>query len=303
MTERILVTGAGGFIGAQVVHALEASGADVHLVSSSRTPARPDANLVSHSCDLLDPSARRQLIADVRPSHLVHLAWVTGHGTYWNDPTNADWVAASVDLFRLFEQAGGHRIVAAGTCAEYDWQPPGPYREDSPARPATLYGIAKLATGTVGIGLASRSSLSFCWARLFHLYGPGEHGQRLVPALTRQALGGAVPTPQKTDSVIDLMHVADAGRALAALADSGVEGAVNVASGQPVRLGDLALRVAEASGIATELPRVRQNDGQSITADITRLQIEAGFGVTVALTDGLVEAREWWRSRATEGKS
>ena len=114
---RVLVTGGAGFVGRPAVAALRARGFEVHAVGR-RSPG--DAH-VFHAADLLDASARRAAVRAAGASHLLHLAWVTEPGRYWQAPENLDWTAASLDLVRSFREAGGMRAVVAGTCAEYDW--------------------------------------------------------------------------------------------------------------------------------------------------------------------------------------
>lgn len=117
MTGRVLVTGATGFVGRHAVPALLARGFEVHGVGRGVGPNQ-------HAADLLAAEDRRALIARVRPSHLLHLAWDAEPGRYWTSEANLDWVAASLDLARLFAAAGGRRFVGIGTCAEYAWGRP-----------------------------------------------------------------------------------------------------------------------------------------------------------------------------------
>ncbi|WP_342150930.1 NAD(P)-dependent oxidoreductase [Methylorubrum sp. SB2] len=114
---RVLVTGGAGFVGRPAVAALIARGFEIHAVGR-RAPAGAH---VFHAADLLDEVSRRAAVRAAGASHLLHLAWVTEPGRYWQAPDNLDWTAASLDLVRGFHEAGGTRAVVAGTCAEYDW--------------------------------------------------------------------------------------------------------------------------------------------------------------------------------------
>ena len=117
---RVLLTGARGFIGREVVAALLKAGCEIHAITQ-RGEAVPGA--VVHRLDLLteNPAATVQR---VKADHLLHLAWYAEPGKFWNAPENLDWVAASIRLVREFSNAGGHRVVVAGSCAEYDWSRP-----------------------------------------------------------------------------------------------------------------------------------------------------------------------------------
>src|ERR1700722_8182981 len=138
----VLVTGAAGFIGGHTLQRLAARGYKVEAVSRV---AHPSSDAVCwRKADILDIDAVEKLIYDVRPTHLLHLAWITEHGTYWTAPENVEWLIASLKLLELFGRAGGERAVGLGTCAEYDWSAAPPFCEDTtPLHPRNLYGAAK----------------------------------------------------------------------------------------------------------------------------------------------------------------
>jgi len=117
--DRVLVTGATGFIGAAAARALLALGAEVHGTSAAGR-AGP-ADVVMHRCDLLDDAATAALLGRLRPTHLLHAAWDVTHGAYWTSPANLDWLAATARLLRGFAAGGGRRAVGVGSCAEYAW--------------------------------------------------------------------------------------------------------------------------------------------------------------------------------------
>ena len=117
---KTLVTGASGFIGRHSLPLLLKAGHEVHAVSLKKK--NPCINGINwHQADLKNQTQTKRLIADIRPSHLLHFAWCTEPGSFWNDPKNNHWVQASLELLKNFQAHGGKRIVIAGTCAEYDW--------------------------------------------------------------------------------------------------------------------------------------------------------------------------------------
>jgi nucleoside-diphosphate-sugar epimerase len=299
----VLVTGASGFVGRRALAPLLARGFEVHAVGrAARAPAgTPDA-VVWHGADLLDAAARRRLVAEVGASHLLHLAWYAEPGAFWAARENAPWVAATVGLVDEFAAAGGERAVLAGTCAEYDWIAPQPLREDAPLAPATFYGVCKDATRRVCAGLAERAGLSLAWGRIFFLYGPREDPRRLVASVARAlAAGERAPTSAGTQ-LRDFLHVDDVAGAFATLVDAGIEGAVNVASGEAVSVRSIVERLAMAVG-RPELLDIgalaqRPGDPDEIAADVARLRDEAGFRPALTLDEGLARTALWWRDCA-----
>ena len=306
---RVLVTGATGFIGRHAAHALVACGADVHAVSrrppiASGVPA--ESGIVWHEGDLLRESVRAELIARTKPDALLHCAWYAEHGLFWHSPENIRWLSASLDLCLRFVECGGKRLLVSGTCAEYEWRADtGVYREDSSAtHPATLYGVTKLALYQTLAALATETRVSLAWGRLFWLYGPDEHPDRLVAAAARALATGTRFNATEGRQVRDFLHVADAGAALATLLTSDVRGVVNIASGEGVQVRDVVLRLAAAAGrpdLCSFDKPVPAREVPCVTADITRLRDDVGFAPARSLQEGLDETLAWWRGQLRAG--
>jgi nucleoside-diphosphate-sugar epimerase len=272
VTKRLLITGATGFIGTHVAALAQHEEWEIHL----------------DRVDLLVPAESSRLLARIRPTHLIHLAWFVEPSAYWTSPANQQWAEASAHLFREFARQGGERLVGVGTSAEYDWSGDGVLVEGTtPLVPATPYGASKkqLSEEAAAIGV------SHAWARLFLVYGPGEPAARFIPKAIRAHLtGGTVPCVDP--AARDFIYVGDAAAALLALAGSDVEGPVNVGSGEATSLHEVARRIgadAEMIRVASEPPLV--------VADTKRLRGEVGFTPRVSLERGLQESVAWWRER------
>jgi nucleoside-diphosphate-sugar epimerase len=276
---RVLVTGATGFIGRHALEPLRAAGHEVHAVA--RTPGT-DAGVTWHAADLL---ASADVVREVEPDALLHLAWYAEHGKFWTSPLNERWVDASVELLRAFR---GARVVMAGTCAEYDWTTGArTLPEDAPLAPATVYGRSKHA-----LHEAARSfDVSLAWGRVFFLFGPGEHPGRLVPSVLAPLLRGEEARTTSGEQVRDFLDAPQVAQAFAALLDSDVRGAVNVASGRGVAVRDLVMTLAEHAGRPdlVRLGAIEQRPGEPpfIVADTRRLNEEAGWRPHTSLQDAL----------------
>ncbi len=294
----MLLTGGSGFIGSRAIAPLRAAGFEIHALG--RTPGG-SSDVVWHELDLLDDRASARVVAEVGAEHLLHLAWYTEHGRFWNAPENLDWVAASVRLLRAFAEAGGRRAVIAGTCAEYDWadaeescrERSDGARPQTPLRPATLYGACKHATHLIAETYAREADLSLAWGRVFLLYGPGEDERRLVPDVARKLLAGAQAPTSDGAQERDFMHVDDVARGFVELLASAVEGPVNIASGQAVSIAEVLALIADAAG-HPELLRLgalqrRDGEPERLLADVTRLRDEVGFRASTALEQGIAE--------------
>ncbi len=315
--KRVLLTGASGFVGRQVLVPLLARGFELHAVSSREAipPEWDDArggpadgiglmeNAVTwHHADLLAYDAAMALVERVRPTHLLHLAWYAEHGRFWTSTENLRWVEASLRLLRAFGEAGGERAVMAGTCAEYDWSVSERYVEEgSRLTPQTLYGASKHALASVAQAWCEQVGISFAWGRIFFLHGPGEHPERLVPSVARAVLSGRPAPCSHGRQLRDFLYSADVAGAFAALLDSPVRGAINIGSGEPASIAEIVRLVAAAAG-DPELVRLgalvaREGEPTELVGDVTRLREQVGWTPRFTLAQGVGRSVAWWRER------
>lgn len=287
---RVLVTGATGFIGRHVVEPLQARGFEVHAVGRSGAGGYLPG-VVVHQADLFDRRAVRAAISAAQASHLLHLAWDTEPGKFWRSSSNLDWIAASLCLAKEFVEAGGTRVVAAGTCAEYEWGSDRLVEDVTPCVPASLYGVGKDSLQRILASYAHGVPFSFAWGRVFFLYGPGEKRGRLIGDAICSLLAGQRFPSSHGRQRRDFMHVADVGGAFAALAASEVEGRVNIGSGTALPVKDLLEEVARQVGredlIELGARPLPESEPAIIEADTTRLGREVGFRQSYGLPDGI----------------
>lgn len=285
----VLLTGASGLIGRQCVPALIEAGYTVTVLSrGGEAPNRAQAPKV----DLLDHASTKAAVGQAQATHLLHLAWHAGAKDRWTTPANLDWVSATFALVQAFAAAGGKRAVCVGSCAEYDWSAE-TLGEDTPLRPATLYGAAKAAAGLALTKAAPSLDISLAWARVFFCYGPGEPPGRLFGDLVKGLNAGEPVDCTDGEQRRDFMHTADIASALTVLLSGGVEGPVNVASGQAIPVRDLIMEAANQVG-RPDLIRLGAiqrpaTDPPVLAADVSRLTSEAGFSPRYTLKAGVAQ--------------
>jgi nucleoside-diphosphate-sugar epimerase len=299
---RILVTGGGGFVGKHAVSALIADGWDVHVAGRAAAPL--DAGALFHRVDLLEANSASRLVAAAAPDAILHLAWCVEHGVFWTDPSNLDWVGATLRLARAAADAEVGYFLGVGTCYEYAWPANAPCVEgETPLAVHTLYDAAKAGAASILDRFFASGPTRFGWARLFHLYGPGENANRFVASLADAFARGEPANCSRGAVTRDFMDVRDVGAALAAIARARHVGAVNVGSGAGVTLADLARRLADLAGEPAllrlgALPD-RPGEPPMIVADARILRQEIGFTPRVDLETGLRDALRDARSRAS----
>jgi nucleoside-diphosphate-sugar epimerase len=296
---RLLVTGANGFIGRSCLDALSLGNVEVHATTSGTSAVNSTA-AHWHVCNLLDRAAVTKLLEVLRPTHLLHLAWIATPGIYWRSPLNEAWRSASRHLAEAFLSSGGRRMVAAGTCAEYDWGAGVCRESEQDSYPSTPYAQAKLRLSSELAELFSPKGASLGWARIFWTYGPYEHASRFVPSVILSLLRGEPALCTAGEQRRDYMHVADLGAALARFVLSDVAGTVNVASGLAPTVASIARFIAAELGQSDllRLGAIAQSPGEAplVVADVDRLRSEIGFRPRFSLEAGLTDTIRWWQA-------
>jgi nucleoside-diphosphate-sugar epimerase len=298
--KRVLVTGATGFIGSHCIAPLKARGYEVHAAAKG-VPAESDDGLVWHDCDLLAPGVAKRLMASIRPTHLLHLAWFVVPGQLITSLENFAWVSASLDLIQEFVRCGGIRVVSSGSAYEYDWSYGYCSEKLTPAVPNTVYGACKRALHLMTEGLASQTGLSAAWGRLFFLYGPNEHPDRLISSVIRSLLTGQPARCSHGRQIRDYMYVQDVADGLASLLDSEATGPFNVCSGQALTIREMVLAAGRISGrsdlVQIGAVQARANDAPLVVGDNSRITAEVGWKPQVELEEGLARTIDWWKKR------
>jgi len=297
--KRILLTGATGFIGRHCLPLLSARGYEVHAVST-RGSLEGSSDIHWHKVDLLNSLQLQNLVADVMPSHLLHFAWYTMPGKYWTSQENIRWVQSSLELLQAFVTNGGDRAVMAGTCAEYDWKYGYCSEKVTPLAPSTLYGTCKHSLQIILDSFSKQTGLSTAWGRIFSLYGPYEHQDRLTSSAIRSLLMGERAYCSHGNQIRDFLYVKDVADAFVALLESSVEGPVNIGSGRPIVLKNIIQKISgkivNRDHIEFGAVPVSSDDPPLLVADVRRLVKEVGWAPKYQLDRGLDETILWWKS-------
>lgn len=241
---RVLVTGGNGFVGKYILSILDMN--NISYVTIGRGDSNKKTNHIS--IDILKSENFSKIINEIRPSHLIHLAWYTDHGKYWNSPLNLDWIIATRKILEAFYEGGGEYALIAGTCAEYDFKYGYLIEDITPTNPNSLYGIAKDSTRRISELIAIKYNLKLGWARIFYPYGEGEPKTRLIPELFNVFRSRTAPFGVKKNAYRDLLHVADVAAALYECIQKKVSGNINISSGKPLQLLELVNTIARMCG-------------------------------------------------------
>jgi nucleoside-diphosphate-sugar epimerase len=238
---------------------------------------------------MLDAAAGEDLLERVRPTHLLHLAWIAQPGVFWTSPQNADWLAAGVRLVRKFYALNGERAVGCGSCAEYG-RSDVPCQEDlTPIAPATLYGQCKAALHAALRDAAG--ARGWAWARIFFPYGPGEAPGRFIPSVIEGLLRREQVACTHGRQIRDFIHADEVAQACVTLVDGQANGAYNVGTGIGHSLREAAHAIIAHLGHG-ELVRFGEreapaHDDPYVVADASKMRREHGWSAAISLAEGI----------------
>ncbi|MBF7149823.1 NAD-dependent epimerase/dehydratase family protein [Bacillus toyonensis] len=296
--KKILVTGGNGWIGKYVVTSLIQMGYEVHATYYSNKPSHISCNW--HKINLLHNEEVKDLIYDIRPSHLIHLAWEAVPPQCYQSINNYYWLQSSISLIQHFSNSGGQRIVVAGTGAEYEWIN-GILSEDSMLLSyKTPYSLCKNTLRSWLQSYSEQTGLSMCWGRIFHLYGPYEMGNRLVSNIITSLLKNKEALCTHGKQSRDFLHVSDVADALVTLLNCNVTGTINIASGQSVQIKELASIIAKKIGkenlIKLGAIPFPKDEPLFVGVNVERLKNEVNWKPKYDLNTGIEESILWWKS-------
>ena len=302
--KRVVITGASGFVGANLARRLLADGHQVHALlreGYDHWRVREIADVMTlHIVDLLDGEALAATTAAIRPDWDFHLA------AYGANPEQGDLhrmiatnLSATAHLLEAGRRSGCVAFVNAGSSSEYGFKEDAP-AEDAHLDPNSYYACTKAAATHLCRFFARERDMNVATLRLYSAYGPYEAPTRLIPTLVRCGLRGEWPPLVNPDTARDFVYVEDICEAFVRAAEhrDGEPGAVyNVGSGMQMTLRDVVEIAREVLPVAGEpawntMPG-RSWDTQQWRADSHKIKESLGWEPRCSFAEGLRRTVEW----------
>jgi nucleoside-diphosphate-sugar epimerase len=298
---RILVTGASGFIGSHLTRLLVETGQEIYILYQpgsslySLQDILPSLHVVQG--DLLSQCDVENCVNAAQPELCFHLAWYTDSGKYLVSEKNLDYLNASIFLTKQLIRSSCKKLVAIGTCLEYNTDL-GYLSEEGPTLPRSLYAASKLSLHWILEQLTTSTMMKLAWVRLFYQYGPFENERRLVPYVITGLLKNLPVELTGGKQVRDFLHIQDVASAIWVVGREYASGVVNIGSGIPVTVRTIAETIGELLG-KSELLKfgVRPYlplDPMFVCAKIDRLTTELDWTPSWTLKTGLIHTIEWF---------
>ncbi len=245
---KVLLTGATGFIGRQVLKILEAQGHEISIVVrpnwQDRITIKAGQTHVIETHDLFaeDSNWWSDALSDIQI--VIHSAWYTEPGIYLTSPKNTACLNGTIKLAKAAKERGIKRFVGLGTCIEYEISEK-TLTLETPLKPTTPYSDAKVKTYNALTKCFENTETSFLWCRVFYLYGEGEDPRRLVPFLHEKLKKGEVADLTSGQQIRDFIDVKDAAQMIIDGAFSSIEGPSNICTGIGRSVRKLAEEIAD----------------------------------------------------------
>lgn len=269
MTNTILLTGATGFVGRQILSALDSL--DVRIILAVR-----DANKIDHpqskkiikivfTSDFFNETSDWYRDLCIGVDIVIHAAWYVEHGEYLNSPLNMECLKGTLNFAKACSKAEVSHFIGIGSCLEYQASKDR-LGVNSPLHPTTLYGSCKIGLFYALSQFFLVEKISFSWCRLFYIYGDGEDSRRLVPYLHSKLRAGEFAFLRDGDKIRDFLDVVQVGKKVVKVAMDHICGPINICSGTPTSIRSLAESIADLYG-RRDLLEFATVEGGAVTPD------------------------------------
>ena len=311
-TKKVLITGASGFIGRNLLGEAIEQGWETHALlrreSKSWRTRDIEGKFFRHEADITDRAATEALLKDVAPDYVFHLA---AYGSYPFEKDEEKMVRTNIlggiNIMNAAVAAGAKATLLAGSSSEYGAKDH-PMREDEIIEPDSLYAVTKAAETHYGAMLAKAKNAPIASMRIFSVYGPFEEKTRLIPAIMLGVLGKGKLAFGNPASARDFVYVGDVVRAFIVAADALEKkkipsGIFNVCSGTQHTAGEMVKAALEISASAA-LPEwgalpARGYDKTMWVGDGARAAASLGFRPEADIREGLSRTFVWFKEHAS----
>jgi UDP-glucuronate 4-epimerase len=311
--QRVLVTGAAGFLGSSLVDRLLGEGREV-VGLDNFDPFYPEAAKRRNLASALASPRFRLVHGDIRDPEalargfgggveaVAHLAALAGVRPSLERPAayadvNVHGTAAVLDAA---VRAGRPRVVFASSASVYGEREGGPFREEDPAlRPISPYAATKRAGELLAHAFHHAQGVGITCVRIFTAYGPRQRPDLVVRKFAERMLAG-LPLPIYGDggSLRDFTYVDDLVDGLVRALDRDLGFAIlNLGAGRTVTVLEVVKQLEQALGVDAEIewrPRER-GDVSRTWADVSAAQAALGYAPRVAFETGIRRFVAWLR--------
>lgn len=307
--KRVVVTGAGGFIGSHLTEKLVEGGADVRAFVHynalgtwgwlDHSPVRAELEIVAG--DIGDRDSVKQALHD--RDIVFHLAALIAIPYSYHAP--ASYVRTNVEgtlnVLQSARELGLERVVHTSTSEVYGSALYAPIDEKHPLQGQSPYSATKIGADKLAEAFYRSFDVPVVTVRPFNTFGPRQSARAVIPAIITQCLVGETVKLGNLSPARDLNYVANTvdGFIRAAMAPDAVGQTINLGSGREISIGNLAQLIAQLVGKSIEIIsqeqrlRPEQSEVDRLLADNTLAQQLLKWQPVISLENGLEKTIEW----------
>jgi dTDP-glucose 4,6-dehydratase len=309
--QRVLVTGAGGFIGSHLTERLVAQGAEVRVFVRynsrgdigmlSLLPSNISGNLDIVAGDLRDLTAVRAATDGI--DYIFHLGALIAIPYSYLHPADVieTNIIGTMNILLAAREAGTKRIVHTSTSEVYGTALIVPIDESHPLQGQSPYSASKIGADKIAESFYCSYNLPVVTVRPFNTFGPRQSTRAVIPTIITQALTKSVVNLGNLDARRDLTYVSDTVDGFIKAAEApNVEGETfNLGTGSEIRIGDLAQEIISLVGKPVEIIvdpdrfRPENSEVQRLLSNNQLAKDKLGWETQISLTDGLKQTIDW----------
>lgn len=307
--KRVLVTGAGGFIGSHLADRLVEIGANTRVLVRytsngnwgwlDSSPRKADMEVVLG--DIRDRDSVRRAMQDI--DYVFHLAALIAIPYSYHAPdsyiqTN---VVGTLNVLQAARDVGVERVIHTSTSEVYGTARYVPIDEKHPLQGQSPYSASKIGADKLAESFHLSFDLPVVTVRPFNTYGPRQSARAIIPTIVTQCYDGDVVRLGNLDPTRDLNFVGDTveGFLRAAESEQAVGKTLNLGSGREISIGDLAATIARVLGKSVRIEceaqrkRPKGSEVERLLADARMMAELTGWAPIVSLEEGLAQTIEW----------
>lgn len=310
---KVLVTGAGGFVGAYVTEQLLTHNHDVAVMDRQNMVPLKTQSIKSYKADILDTDTVRKVMKDFRPDAVIHLAAISNVPLSWDNPVQTIEIniCGSINVLEALHEANPQALfLDVGSSDEYGLTAKSgkPLTEDMECRPQNPYSISKCSAEQMVLQLGKKWGMKVIQTRSFNHFGPGQAKGFVTADFASQIAAIEAGKQEPVISVGDLSayrdftYVTDVVAAYVAAIENDIpSGVYNICSGKARQMQEILDTLLSLSGVGIEIKvdgtKFRPAEVPFFVGNCDKLKKATGWEPVYDFRRGMENVLNYWRER------
>ncbi|HDR7791015.1 SDR family NAD(P)-dependent oxidoreductase [Bacillus cereus group sp. Bc252] len=305
-SQNVFVTGGHGFIGSHLVKKLLYSGANVSILAKEHAnlcrikTVLKDIQILNG--DIKDTDRVQEIITQIQPDYLFHLAADSGHSPQNNTINKINTnILGTTNIMEAIKRTGCKKIINLGSSSEYGVSET-PIHENTPLNPQDVYGITKLAATQIAHHIAMKNKINIVTLRPFNVFGEAAPPENLFGYIISRLIQNQEVFLSKCIQTRDYCYIENiiTGMILAATKSSLKNEIFNIGSGDSHPLKYFVKKIFQHFDSKKEphygaIP-YSFNERMHVASDVSKIKKVLDWKITISLEQGIEKTIEWYQS-------